>query len=143
MANVQPNEYVLKGGNITVSYVTNGFQNQPTLAYNDGQQTKSFRGSDIRLLQTEIGSLVSVTTFRAIDTGSTSFSALLPVIELVDRTQTQNFKTAGILTNHKGPDSFPSTGVRETYELIHMHGTARLVVVPLAAGTAGVAGAKP
>ncbi|HEY3939398.1 MAG TPA: hypothetical protein VGL97_18345 [Bryobacteraceae bacterium] len=135
MANVQPNEYVLKGGNIAVSYVTNGFQNQPTLAYNDGQQTKSFRGTEIRLLKTEIGSLVSVTTFLAIDTGSTSFSALLPVIELADRTQTQNFKTAGILTNRKGPESFPGTGVRESYELIHMHGTARVVVVPLAAGS--------
>jgi hypothetical protein len=133
MANVQPNEYVLKGGNIAVSYVTNGFQNQPTLAYNDGQQTKSFRGSEIRILQTEIGSLVSVTTFLTIDTGSTTFSVLIPVIELADKSQIQNFKTAGILTNHKGPDSFPSTGVRETYEIIHMHGTAREVIVPLAA----------
>ena len=62
-----------------------------------------------------------------IDTGGTEFSVLLPVIELADATKTQQFSTGGIGTHFKGPDSFPSSGVRETYDFIPMTGTARVV----------------
>ena len=127
----QPNKYQLKGGDIHVTYLTDGFHNVPSFAYNDGQLNTVFTGSDIRSLETEIGTLVSVTTRVTIDTGSTEFSVLLPAIDLADRTQTQHFKTAGIITTHKGPDSFPRTGLLETYEVIHMHGTASIVEVPL------------
>jgi hypothetical protein len=127
----QPNEYRLKGGEIHVTYLTDGFHGVPSFAYDDGQLNKVFTGPEIRTLQTEIGTLVSVTTRTTIDTGSTEFSVLLPAIDLADRTQTQHFKTAGIITTHKGPDSFPRTGLLETYEVIHMHGTASIVAVPL------------
>ena len=40
MPNIQPNEYTLKGGNITVNYLTSNFLGQPFLSYNDGSQTK-------------------------------------------------------------------------------------------------------
>jgi hypothetical protein len=128
---IQPNEFKLKGGEINVTYLSDGFHDVPSLTYSDGQQTKNFSGAEIRTLQTEIGILVSVSTRISIDTGSTSFSFLLPAIELADNTQSQHFKTAGITTAHKGPDSFPRTGVLETYEVIHMHGTASAVMVPL------------
>jgi hypothetical protein len=122
---VQPNQYTLKGGNITVTYSTTNFLGQPFLSYNDGTQTKDFSGSAIRVVDIGIGTLVSVTTFMTIDTGATEFSVLLPFIELADATKTQNFSTDGIITTFKGPDSFPLTGVRENYEFIPMTGTAR------------------
>ncbi len=136
MANVEPNEYMLKGGNITVNYLTSGFQGQPTLGYNDGQQTKNFSGGAIRVTPTEIGKLVSVTTVPSVDANHTLFSVLLPEIQLADNKQTQSFKTAGIVTNQKGPDSVPQTGAGETYDIIHMHGTARVVMTALGAETA-------
>ena len=138
MAAVQANEFVLKGGNTTVNYLTSGLQGQPTLTYNDGQQTRSFSGDQIRVTPTEIGKLVTVTTVPSVDANHTLFSMLLPDIELAESGQTQNFKTAGILTKQKGPDSFPQTGAGETYEILHMHGTARVVMT--AAGAAS--GAK-
>jgi hypothetical protein len=140
---LQPNHYQLKGGDITVTYLLDGFHNVPTLSYSDGQQTKEFSGAEIRTLDTEIGTLVSVTTFITIDTGATSFSVLLPAIELADRAHPQHFRTVGISTRHKGPDSFPLTGVRETYEIIHMHGTASSVLVPLEAVPAPIGAAAP
>src|SRR5437667_1385852 len=127
MPNIQPNEYTLKGGNITVNYLTSNFLGQPFLSYNDGTQTKEFFGSAIRVAEIGIGTLVTVTTFMTIDTGGTEFSVLLPVIELADATKTQQFSTDGIVTHFKGPDSFPSTGVRETYEFLPITGTAGIL----------------
>jgi hypothetical protein len=125
---VQPNEYTLQGGNITVRYITSNFLGQPFLSYNDGTPTKEFFGSAIRALDVGIGTLVSVTTFMTIDTGATEFSVLIPFIELADAAKSQAFTTDGIITAFKGPDSFPLTGVRESYDFIPMKGTAGFYV---------------
>lgn len=133
---VQPNQYSLKGGDITVTYTTSNFLGQPFLSYDDGATTKDFFGSAIRVVDTGIGALVTVTTFMTIDTGGTEFSVLLPFIDLADNSKTQQFDTDGIITSFKGPDSFPRTGVSQTYDFICMEGTARHVVFafrPLAA----------
>jgi len=125
MANVQPNEYTLTGGNITFTFVKHNFLGQPFAHYTDGTQTRDYYGSAVRVLETGIGTLVTVTTFMTIDTGGAEFSVLLPVIELSGPHSTQSFATDGIVTHYKGPDSFPLTGVRENYEFIPMQGTAR------------------
>lgn len=137
---VQPNQFTLKGGDITVTYTTSNFLGQPFLSYSDGTTTRDFFGSAIRVVDTGIGTLVTVTTFMTIDTGGTEFSVLLPFIELSDNSKTQVFETDGIITHFKGPDSFPRTGVAQTYEFICMQGTARhvaLVLRPLAVAKAG------
>ena len=128
---VQPNEYTLQGGNITVHYVTTNFLGQPFLSYSDGVLTREFFGSAIRVLNVGIGTLVSVTTFMTIDTGATEFSVLIPFIELADIGKSQAFTTDGIITAFKGPDSFPLTGVRESYDFIPMKGTAGFYVFVL------------
>lgn len=134
MANVQPNEYVLKSvnGKITFTYLKSNFLGRPFASYSDGTITEDFFGSAIRVLDAGVGTLVTVTTRMTIDTGGTEFSVLLPLIELADIGKSQAFSTDGIITSFKGPDSFPSTGVRETYEFIPMNGTARefLFLVP-------------
>jgi hypothetical protein len=135
---IQPNEYILKGGSLTFSYTTSNFLGQPFATYNDGTTTKDFFGSAIRVQNVGVGTLVTVTTHMTIDTGGTEFSVLLPLIELADATKTQAFNTDGIITHFKGPDSFPSTGVRETYEFFPMTGTAKSVrfILPLGVGKA-------
>ena len=131
MSVVQPNEFTLKGGNLTFTYVKHNFLGQPFVSYTEGGQTKDFFGSAVRVVETGIGTLVTVTTHMTIDTGGTEFSVLLPVIELADTTKTQAFLTDGIVTHFKGPDSFPLTGVRETYNFISMNGTARFILTVL------------
>ena len=133
MPNVLPNEYTLKGGNITFTFITSNFLGQPFVSFSDGTTTKDFSGTAVRVLAAGIGTLVTVTTFMTIDTGGTEFSVLLPFIELADTSKVQPFSTDGIATSFKGPDSFPLTGVRESYEFIPMKGTARFInlIVPL------------
>ena len=128
MSAVQPNEYTLQGGGLTFSYVKHNFLGQPFVSYTENGHTKTFSGSAVRILETGIGTLVTVTTHTSIDTGGTDFSVLLPVIELPGIGTSQAFSTDGINTRFKGPDSFPATGVRETYDFIPMNGVARFIV---------------
>jgi hypothetical protein len=127
MPDVQPNEYTLSGGGITFTYASTSFLGHPFATFKDATQDLTFSGSAIRVVNVGIGTLVSVTTFMTIDTGATEFSVLLPYIELADATKTQAFSTDGIVTAFKGPDSFPLTGVRETYNFIPMTGTAKVL----------------
>ena len=133
MPNVTPNQFKLHNQEVKVTYVTNGFQGGPTFSFEDGQQTKNFKGSDVRVLQTEIGSLVTVTLDLTVDTGSTSYSVLIPIVELPNTHAHQKFHTAGVKTIHKTPLSPPPKSLIEAYRVDKLEGTAHSVVVPLSA----------
>ncbi len=131
MASVQPNRYSLQNsdGSTKVVYETSSLIGQPTLSLTEGgAAARNFSGAQIRVLATEIGSLVSVTTRMTIDTGSTSFSVLIPAISLPSLTSRQAFTTDAIVTSHSGPDSIPSTGVHERYQFIACTGEASFVL---------------
>jgi len=103
---------------------------------------RHFSGSQIRRANTEIGTLVSVTAQMTIDTGSTSFSVLIPAITLSSGTDQRAFSTDAIVTSHTGPNSVPSTGVHETYQFIPMKGEASMVLEVLQPAAAMGATAK-
>jgi hypothetical protein len=66
-----------------------------------------------------------------IDTGSTSFSVLIPAITLTGISDHMRFTAEAIVTTHTGPNSVPATGVHETYQFIPMKGEANFVVAML------------
>ena len=131
MVNIQPNRYVLQSddGRIKVDYETSSFIGQPTFNLTQGPgPIRHFTGSQIRTRNTEIGTIVTVTTQLTIDTGSTSFSVLIPAISLTGITDRQTFTTEAIVTSHSGPNSVPVTGVHEKYQFIPLKGEASLVL---------------
>jgi hypothetical protein len=131
MANIQPNRYVLQSddGKTKVDYETSSFIGQPILNLTQGPgPIRHFTGSQIRTVNTEIGTLVSVTTQITIDTGSTSFSVLIPAITLTGVSDQKAFTTDAIVTSHSGPNSVPPTGVHETYQFIPLKGQANFVL---------------
>jgi hypothetical protein len=131
MANIQPNRFVLQSpdGKTKVDYETSSFIGQPILNLTQAPAPiRHFSGSQIRTLNSEIGTLVSVTTHMTIDTGSTSFSVLIPAITLASIGDQKSFSTEGIVTSHSGPNSVPSTGVHETYQFIPLKGEASFVL---------------
>src|SRR5260370_27574292 len=141
MANIQPNSFVLQSsdGKTKVDYETSGFIGQPTLNLTQGPgPIRHFAGSQIRSVNTEIGTLVSVTTQLSVDTGSTSFSILIPAITLTAISDHKKFATEAIITHHTGPNSVPPTGVHETYQFIPMTGEARFVISLLESVMGGV-----
>jgi len=132
LPNVTPNQFKLHNQEVKITYVTNGFQGGPTFTFDDGQ-VKTFRGPEVRVLQTEIGNLVSVTLQLSVDTGSTSYSVLIPIIDLPNAQANQKFHTAGIKTVHKTFLSSPPQTLIESYHVDKLEGTAQSVVVPLTA----------
>ena len=131
MANIQPNRYVLQShdGKTKVDYETSSFIGQPVLNLTQGPgPIRHFTGSQIRTRNTEIGTLVTVTTHLTVDTGSTSFSVLIPAISLASISDHKTFASEAIVTSHSGPNSVPSTGVHETYQFIPMKGEANFVL---------------
>jgi hypothetical protein len=134
MANIQPNRYVLQSddGRTKIDYETSSFIGQPSLNLTEGPSPtvpiRHFSGSQIRTRKTEIGTLISVTTQISVDTGSTSFSVLIPAISVTAISDQKMFETEAIITSHSGPDSVPSTGVHETYQFIPLKGEASFVL---------------
>jgi hypothetical protein len=131
MANILPNRYVLQSsdGRIKVDYETSNFLGQPILNLSQGSgPTRHFSGSQIRAVSTEIGTLVSVTTEMTIDTGSTSFSVLIPAITLASVADREAFETEAVITSHSGPFSIPPTGVHEKYQFIPLRGEASVLL---------------
>jgi hypothetical protein len=131
MANIQPNRFVLQSsdGKTKVDYEKTSFVGQPILNLTQGTgPTRHFSGSQIRTANLEIGTLVTVTTQMTIDTGSTSFSILIPAITLTSISDQKAFSTEAIVTSHSGPNSIPSTGVHETYQFIPMKGEASFII---------------
>jgi hypothetical protein len=131
MANIQPNRFVLQStdGKTKVDYETTSFVGHPTLNLSQGPgPIRHFAGSQIRTINTEIGTLVSVTTQMSVDTGSTSFSVLLPAITLTSINDHKPVSTDAIVTAHTGPNSVPSTGVHETYQFTPLKGEASFVL---------------
>lgn len=131
MANIQPNRFILQSsdGKLKIDYETTSFIGQPTLNLTQGTgPTRHFSGSQIRRVNTEIGTLVTVTTHITVDTGSTSLSVLIPAITLSGVSDHKAISTEAIITQHTGPLSVPVTGVHETYQFVPLKGEASFIV---------------
>jgi hypothetical protein len=134
MANIQPNRFILQSndGKLKIDYETTSFIGQPTLNLTQSPgPIRHFAGSQIRRVNTEIGTLVTVTTHLTVDAGSTSLSVLIPAITLANTSDHKTLSTEAIITTHTGPLSVPVTGVHETYHFVPLKGEANFIVALL------------
>lgn len=124
---ITPNLYQLSGNNLHVTYATSGIDGRPHVHYQDTLHNLNFSGTDIRTVACDLGTLVSVTIQLTIDSGSTSFSVLIPRINL-SQGETGQVRTDGILTLHRF-SILPALnhGQRDLYTVTPMHGTAQNV----------------
>ena len=75
---VTPNLYQLSGHHLHVTYSPSGMDGKPSMTYQDTHQSKSFKGDEIRTVECDLGTLVSVTLRMTVDVGSTTLSVLIP-----------------------------------------------------------------
>lgn len=78
---VQPTSWNLSNTatGLQVSYSAAG----PRLHYHQGPVVEDFTGKDIRVVEVpDLGTLVSVTIHMTVDSGSTTFTMLLPIVNL-------------------------------------------------------------
>ena len=120
-----PNLYQLSGKHLNITYSTTGIDGKPHFSYQDLQQTLSFTGDQIRGVVTEIGTLVSVTIRLTVDTGGTTFSLLLPRVNIPGE-QSVPVETVGITTLHRF-SVLPINGQRDFYTVTRLQGSASRV----------------
>ena len=128
MAFIQPNLFVLSGGGIHVTYTTNGFDGQPHFTYSSPFVTHTFSGNQIKTEPSAIGTLVSVTILHTVDSGSTTFTVLIPRINL-NQGEALAITTEGITTHHRFSIFPPAMhGQLDTYAVVTLTGTAQHVL---------------
>lgn len=128
MAHTTPNLFQLSGHHLHVSYSTTGIDGKPRLTYQDAHRALSFVGDQIRVVECDVGHLVSVTLQMTPDSGSTSLSVLVPRVVLVDNAA-QAVHTQAITTIHRF-SIVPAfdVGQDDLYTVTALAGTARTVI---------------
>ncbi len=135
---VAPDLFVLAGGGLHVSYSTTSIVGTPHLTYQDAQRTLSFSGNQIRTVDVpDLGTVVSVTIMLTVDSGSTTFSLLIPRVQLPGE-QSVPISTEGITTVHKF-SIIPALnhGQKDFYTVTPLTGTASHVLFLRAAQESG------
>lgn len=134
---VQPNQYHLQGGGISVSYFPEGFGpvqggGVSRFTYQDAHQSLTFNGDEIRTVDVpDLGTLVSVSLVRTTDTGFTSFSLLLPHVVLPARVgATAPIETQGITTIHRAFVAMIGHAQSQVYTVTALHGTGVHAILP-------------
>lgn len=122
------NHYQVQGSGISVSYSTTGIGGQPSFSYHDALHSLTFTGDEITSEPTEIGTLVTVTIRMTVDSGSTTFSLMVPNVNL-DLDTSVPITTFGVTTTHIF-SVIPAFrhGQTELYTTTQLTGTASQVV---------------
>lgn len=94
------NLFQVHGHQLHVTYSTTSLDGKPQFTYQDPHQTLHFAGDEIESVASAAGAMVSVVIRRTIDSGSTSFTLLVPRVNL-DRTDQVAIRTEGITTLHR------------------------------------------
>ena len=124
-----PNFYQLQGHQLYITYSTTSFGGLRQFTYQDAHQTHNFTGDQIRTVESEIGTLVTVTIRLTVDSGSTSFTLLVPQVKLPGPNSSAHITTEGITTLHRFSIN-PSLirGQTELYTVTPLTGIAEAVL---------------
>ena len=124
-----PNLWSLSGNGIFVRYSTNPLIfGGVHLDYQDNQRSLSFSGDQIRAVEVpDLGSTVSVTIAPTVDAGSTTFTLLLPRVNILVASPISSTPVSaiGITMAHAGVLSPPfGHGQQDFYSVVPFTGTA-------------------
>lgn len=122
-----PNLFHLSGAHVHVTYASSGVDGKAHLTYQDAAQTLTFAGDQIRAVATDAGTLLSVTLRMTVDSGSTSFSLLIPRTQ-VPVGESAPIHTLSITALHRFSvvPAF-NQGQLDTYATQALHGNAQHV----------------
>ena len=125
---MQPNLWSLSGDQLHILYMAPDVDGRPSLSYRDAQQSLRFAGDDLRVVDTDdLATLVSVTVRETADTGSMTFTLVVPRVTGAV-TGWAEVSTVGITTAHRAA---PVTALRhgqvESYSVTAVTGTVRTV----------------
>ena len=136
MPNV-PNQYHIQGEGISVSYYPDGFgppiedRGRLIFVYQDAHRSQAFYSDQVRTVKVDdLGMVVSVTLVQSVDTGSTTFSLLVPDVELPEQQTSVFIHIEGITTVHRVFVALIGHPQSETYAVTALNGTAAFGPLP-------------
>jgi hypothetical protein len=122
------NLFELNGNLIHVTYSSTSILGGPLLSYRDDQRSLSFKGDEIRIQNTELGELITVTLETIPDLKTVLFSILLPVVTVMPQSSGIRIKVPGITTTNPTTIAGPPPGPQQLYSLVNLRGTAQFIV---------------
>jgi hypothetical protein len=121
-----PNLFSLSGGGLTVSLALTGIDGKPHFSYQNALQSQSFSGDEITFEETTLNTLASVTIVRTVDLGDTTFTLLVPRVNLLGAAG-HVIHTVGITTMHRTTIAGLGHGQLTTYHVTRLYGSAAQV----------------
>ncbi|MEW6641124.1 MAG: hypothetical protein AB1586_11515 [Pseudomonadota bacterium] len=122
-----PNLYELAGGGLQITYSSTSFDGKPRFNYHSASLNRLFVGDQIRSTETELGILVSVVIQETADAGSTTFTVLIPRVNL-RLSDSAPIATDGITALHRGSIVGQPNGQLDFYTVHPLLGTAAFVL---------------
>lgn len=120
------NHYVLKGGEVQVSFSATSITGDPLVEYRDRRHQVSARGKEIQQVDLGIGTLVTIVLEPNADAGALLFSVVIPPARLVGSAQTVPIHTLGITTRTAG--FILNTAQLDNYSVVKLSGEADFIV---------------
>ena len=125
----QANTFELRGKSIHVSYTNTSVAGGPTFSYRDDRLSRSFSGEEIRVADTELGQLITVTLEAVPDLKVVTFTLVLPIVTVSQLNTQIGIKVPGITVNNPttiGGPKLLGPGPQKLYSIINMKGTAQV-----------------
>ncbi|MFY0574227.1 hypothetical protein ACN28S_07595 [Cystobacter fuscus] len=119
-----PNDFELEGWDASVHFSTTSITGEPRFDYQDCRRKVNVGGEDIRQVETEFGTLVTVTLETDADAGELLFTVLIPRTRIDGPERRVLVETQGLLTRVRHPRG-PAVDVQlQTYSTLSLRGWA-------------------
>lgn len=123
-----PNLFELHNRRISVSFSATSITGDPLLNFKDRQHEVSARGEEIRQVETEVGTLVTVTLEPDADAGALLFTLVIPRAVIKTPVATVALVTQGFYTRSRLAPRLPANAQLQTSEVVELKGTASFIV---------------
>lgn len=122
------NLFELSSRTIHVTYSTTNISGGPILSYRDDQFSLSFRGEEIRIENTALGEVVTVTLETIPDLRTVTFSLIVPIVTVITQSSGTRIKVLGVTTTAPTTIAGPPPGPQQLYSAVYLRGTAQFIV---------------
>lgn len=122
------NLFELSSGTIQVTYSTTSILGGPIFSYRNSTLSRSFRGEEIRIENSAIGDIVTVTLETIPDLRTVTFSLVVPVVTVMTQSSGTRIKVLGITTTTPTMIAGPPPGPQQLYSAVYLRGSAQFIV---------------
>jgi hypothetical protein len=117
---IQANDFTVTDEQTTMSFATTSLTGKPTFSFKSGQTHLQLTGDEIRTVDTEFSTLVTVTIGGEGDAGVSTVTLFVPTVTVPPATGAVDIDTIAVLTEQRRPGP-----AHQHYEALDLHGTAR------------------